>query len=235
MENKGGAVLFARKILQSEIFVLKPASWFKIWFYIVSMANHEDRGVFKRGELFTSYSRIIAETKERRNTVDHFIRWAKSSDMIATRKATRGMFIKVLKYEEYQTLNNYQKRNKSDGVGEIKAKQKRYRGDTIHKNEKNEKNVSVCVLRENAQTHGTHTQKFSSVRERQQAFIEEVKEAARLLGTNDGEEVRSFIEWWGEPADKGIKIKRDFEKTWNTKIKLKGWLKLKNKRYGKNY
>lgn len=37
----GGAVLWARQTIESEIFKNKPDKWFKIWFYIIARANHK--------------------------------------------------------------------------------------------------------------------------------------------------------------------------------------------------
>ena len=132
----GGATLWARKTLESEIFTGKPAEWFKIWFYVVNKANHSDNKSLKRGQCFLKYDRITEATRANRHQIDHFIRWAKKERMLATQKATRGMVVTVLNYDEYQTLGNY----KSDTESDLKATQKRHRSDTINKNDKNDKN-----------------------------------------------------------------------------------------------
>lgn len=129
--------MWDRRTISSEVFKEKPAQWFKIWFFIVNKVNHKDKGKFKRGEAFTTYAEIMAETNATRDQVDKFIRWGKKDRMLTTRKTTRGMYVKVLNYNVYQTPNNY----KSDTPSEVKATQKRHRSDTIHKNGKNDKNV----------------------------------------------------------------------------------------------
>lgn len=131
-----GATIWARKTLESEVFFLKPDKWFKIWFYLVSKVNHEDKGKFKKGETLVRYADISEACGATKSQVDHAIRWFKKSKMLATRKATRGMFATVLKYNTYQNLDSYGSDDKSD----LKAKQKRNRSDTINKNEKNVKN-----------------------------------------------------------------------------------------------
>jgi len=131
----GGAVIWARQVFSSDIFFNKPDKWFKIWFYIVGNCNHKDNQSFKRGDNFFTYRQIIDVTKATRNQIDHFIRWAKKKQMLATRKTTRGLVITVMKYDVYQELDNY----KSDTESDIKATQKRHRSDTINKNDKNDK------------------------------------------------------------------------------------------------
>jgi len=120
----------------SDIFFNKPDKWFKIFFYLVQKANHRPEKQFKRGQTFTSYSQISHYTGASKNTIDHFIRWAKKEGMLATRKTTRGMIVTLLTYDKYQTLDNY----KSDTVTSLTAKRKRNGSDTINKNVKNDKN-----------------------------------------------------------------------------------------------
>jgi len=115
---------------------LKPDKWFKIWFYLVCKVNHKDNGIYKRGETLVSYLEISEACGATKSQIDHAIRWFKKCRMLATRKATRGMFITVLKYNTYQDMDYY----KSDSKSDLKAKQKRNKSDTINKNDKNDKN-----------------------------------------------------------------------------------------------
>jgi len=102
--NLQGSIFIARKIIESDVFFKKPAEWFKIWMFILLMANHEDNKHFKRGECFTSYDEIAHHTGSKKNTVDHCMRWLKAEQQINTRKATRGMYINIVNYEVYQDL-----------------------------------------------------------------------------------------------------------------------------------
>lgn len=130
----GGATLWARKTLESEIFKNKPDKWFKIWFYIVNKIKFKTNGVDTRGSAFIKYEWIEENCTATQSEVDHCIRFLKSATQIATRKATRGMIITVLNYEIYQNINSYKSDTKSDIIGEVKAKQKRNKSDTILKN-----------------------------------------------------------------------------------------------------
>jgi len=130
-----GATNWARATLESDIFFKKPDKWFKIWFFIITRVNHKKNKQFDRGECLTSYLEINSYTGATKNQIDHFIRWSKKEGMLATRKATRGFMVNVLKYNKYQSLSNYKCDTKSD----LKAKQKRNKSDTIKKNDKNDK------------------------------------------------------------------------------------------------
>jgi len=138
--NFEGATIWARKTIDSDIFYNKPAEWFKIWFYIVNKVNHKDTKHFKRGQGLFKYEWIQEKTKATQSQLDHCIRWLKSAKQIATQKTTRGFIIVVLNYNLYQDLQTYKSDTKSETLGEIKAKQKRNRSDTIYNNDKNVKN-----------------------------------------------------------------------------------------------
>ena len=101
-----------------------------------------DNGKFKRGQAFVKYEWITEGTGATKAQIDHFIRWAKEAQMLATEKATRGMFINVLKYEVFQDLDNY----KSDTKSDLEATQKRHRSDTINNNDNNDKNEKNNTL-----------------------------------------------------------------------------------------
>lgn len=116
----GGCTMWARQTIESEIFSDKPAMWFKLWFYLVNRANHQDNRKFKRGQAFVKYDWIMSATGATFNQVKHCIAYLKSRKMIATQKATRGTIITILKYDTYQNLDNY----KSHTVRKTKGKQK---------------------------------------------------------------------------------------------------------------
>ncbi len=140
MKIEGGATIWARQTIDSEVFYNKPDKWFKIWFYLVNKVNHKDNKRFKRGTCFMKYDWIMNATGATKNEVDHCIRWMKSATMIVTRKATRGFTVNVVEYPKFQNLQYYKSDTKSDAIGETKAKQKRNKSDTIYKNYKNLKN-----------------------------------------------------------------------------------------------
>ena len=151
MKINGGATIWARQTIDSDIFCNKPDKWFKIWFYLIAEVNHKDNKQFKRGSCFMRYEWIMKKTKANKNEIDHCIRWLKLAMMIATQKATRGFTLKVLNYNGYQSLENYKSDTKSDSKSEMKAKQKRNESDTINKNDKNNKNINNVIT--NIYTH----------------------------------------------------------------------------------
>lgn len=134
MANKG-ATIWARKTVDSAIFK-KSDVWFKIWFFLVNRVNYADNGQFKRGECFTTYGEIMRDTLATKGQIDKCIRFLKKERMLTTHKSTRGMHIKVLNYNRYQTLDNY----KVDTAEDKRSKRGRQAVDTINKKEKNNKN-----------------------------------------------------------------------------------------------
>ena len=110
MENKllnCDVTLWARQTLESEIFCKKPASWFRILFYIVKKVNHTDTKQFKRGQGFFKYNWIAKSCIVSKAQIDHCIRWLKEAKQITTQKTTPELIITVINYNKYQNLQNY--------------------------------------------------------------------------------------------------------------------------------
>lgn len=137
---EGGAVLIARQIVESEIFYNKPDKWLKMWLYIICRVAFKDDKKYKRGELFLKYEWICERTGASKGQIDKFIRWAKSVDMLSTRKSTRGFIVKVNNYQHYQTLDNYYYNIPVDTENAFRSTDGRNKVDTIQKNDKNDKN-----------------------------------------------------------------------------------------------
>ncbi|MBT6690835.1 hypothetical protein HOB10_00675 [Candidatus Parcubacteria bacterium] len=141
MKIKGGATIWARKTSESDIFYNKPDKWFKIWFYIVNRVNHKDVKQFKRGYGFMKYSWIQESTKATPDQIKKCIRWLKDMGMVSTVRSTRGVTIKVLKYDYFQTLNNYYYDIKSTTDVTREAPEKHQRSTPINKNDNNDNNI----------------------------------------------------------------------------------------------
>lgn len=120
---KGGATIWARKTIDSEIFTKKPAMWFKIWFLLVNKASHTDTDKNKRGEMYVHYEWISLATKATRDQVKKALNWLRENDMVSTRRSTRGVYIKVLKYGQYQDISVYKYKDKTP----VKALEKHQR------------------------------------------------------------------------------------------------------------
>jgi len=134
----GGAFFIARKMFQSEIWLYKPSSWKIIWIYILGKVNHKENKQFKRGEGYFNF------TNERKNignditldVIKKFLSFARRSSMISTTRSTRGMNIKIINYNTYQTLDSYTSTTPSTR----EAPEKHQRSTPINKNDKKEKN-----------------------------------------------------------------------------------------------
>ena len=145
MKINGGATLWARQTINSEVFYDKPDVWFKIWFYLVNQVNHKDDKRFKRGSCFLKYDWIMDKTGATYNQVKHCLEYLKHARQIATQKKTRGMLVTVINYDLYQTLDNYYY-EESHTKRKMKGKQKENRSHTINKNDNNVKNEKKDTL-----------------------------------------------------------------------------------------
>lgn len=106
---KNGGFIIARKIFTSELWLYKPASWKVIWIYILGHVSHKTERSFKRGRGFFMFSdpENILGKGITVDMVKSFCQYARESGMITTRRSTKGVWIEVLNYNEYQTLDSY--------------------------------------------------------------------------------------------------------------------------------
>lgn len=129
--NRIGYTMWARATIDSKVFYSKPHAWFKIWFFLVNRVNFKDHREWKKGECFTTYAEIMEATKTTKDQVKHCIEWLKDEEMLATRKATRGFHIRVIKYRYYQDPHSYKATDN--------ATEKPHRSHTKGEEEKEEK------------------------------------------------------------------------------------------------
>lgn len=125
-----GATVWARKTISSDIFVSKPDKWFKIWFFLVNRVNYKDNA-YKRGECFIPSGEIETSTQATTDQVKKCLKWLRDTHSISTRRSTRGIHIKVLKYNIYQDLGYYtstrealEKHQRSTTIGEVSNKER---------------------------------------------------------------------------------------------------------------
>ena len=102
-----GYTMWARQTIDSSIFVDKPDKWFKIWFYIVNRVNYLESTNYERGECFITTNEIIEGTKATSDQIKKCLQWCRDSGMVSTTRSTRGMRIKVIKYNLFQSKEFY--------------------------------------------------------------------------------------------------------------------------------
>ena len=131
MANNTGAFHIARQLFDSEIWIKKPASWKVIWLYILGRVNYSDSTSFKRGEGFFRFSKELDHIGYdiTEDMVKKCLAYLRKKQMISTSRSTRGTRLKVLKYNEFQDLNQYF----STSRGTREARQKHDRSTTIVK------------------------------------------------------------------------------------------------------
>jgi hypothetical protein len=141
-----GFILIAKQMIDSDIW-LKPATWIKLWIYILLNVNYQDNKKFDRGEGFFNFRRdceLIDEALTP-DKIKKFLQYARKSSMISTTKSTRGIKIKVLNYDKYQSIKNYTGTTESTSH----APQKHHRSTTIPKEVKEYKEITKNTLSSN--------------------------------------------------------------------------------------
>ena len=138
-----GAFQTSRSTFESEIWVLKPAWWFKVWTYIIGSVNYKDSSTFKCGSRLFTYDQIFNEChlkneNIKKSAIKNCISYFKKAQMCTTDKTTRGFFINVINYKKYQNLDNY-------GTT-VKTTKEPHRNHTIVEEGKKEKKRSSKVF-----------------------------------------------------------------------------------------
>ena len=112
-----GKFFIEREIFESDIWE-KPSHFLKIWFWIIGKANYKEvkKGgkIYRRGEFLTSFEETIEANKwkigwrtERltKDQVWEAYDFFRRTQRITTKKTTRGLWVKVLNYDYFQTLS----------------------------------------------------------------------------------------------------------------------------------
>lgn len=156
-----GYILLHRQAIDSTIWNKPPLYW-KVWSYLLFKAQHSDYKQLKRGQLFISIPDIIEALKYKvgarteRHTKDQifqvieFLRKPNEggnesnakATMITTTKATHGMVITILNYNELQSNTKIESNGESNSGKPTKPARKQRQPDNINKecfiNENNE-------------------------------------------------------------------------------------------------
>jgi len=142
----GGAFQIARKIFESNLWLNKPSTWKVIWIYILGNVNHQKNSIFERGEGFFNFSKNLRNIGNdiTEDMVKHFCQYGRRMGMLSTKRSTRGVIIKVINYNTYQTMGNYIRTS----LGTSQAREKHERSTTINKNDKNDKNDTIAETAE---------------------------------------------------------------------------------------
>lgn len=144
MKIRGGYILQPRCISKSDVSKMPPVTR-ELWNHLLRNVNHKDKGKFKRGSGFfnlgdiqealcwyVGYRKMVYSKPQ----LTKSLRRLCGDNMIATAKATRGLFITICKYDFYQDPGNYE----GNGEGHAKETRRKREGHTKNKNVKNDKN-----------------------------------------------------------------------------------------------
>ncbi len=125
----GGYIILARKLLDDEI-MNKPAIWQAIWMHILLKVSWKGGRRLKRGEGLFNWE--VEKDSLSGATKDQWykaIRWMRASNKVATRKATRGIFITVLNYDIYQNKSLYESQTESHSKASQKPVRSQSKGE----------------------------------------------------------------------------------------------------------
>lgn len=145
MSIPGGYILQPRCIDDSDI-MHEPPVVRELWFYLLRRVNHTDNGKYKRGSGFFNLGEIqdalhwysgYRKMKYSKPQLTKSLRKLRERNMVATAKATHGVYVTILNYDYYQNPDNYG----GNAGGQTEETRRKQRGHTKNKNEKECKNV----------------------------------------------------------------------------------------------
>ncbi len=202
-----GWIRLHRQSLESEIFASEKG-W-KIWTWILLKANYKERFIsikigagqssikIKRGQLL--FGRFSAEHELGINgsTIYKWIKKMEAKSMISIQSSSHYTVITVCKYDEYNNLEDTVVTGKEQpSNNQVTGKEQP--SNTLNK-EKKDNNILDIV---------------------QKSFLDEVR---AFESEYDIKMLHDFYAYWSEPTKNKKKIRKDLEKTWDTKRRLLTW------------
>jgi hypothetical protein len=102
-------------------WVFEDAMVFKIWMYILFMANYEDKKIMfagtlttiKRGQYMTSVRKIARAVHSSEKKVRHTLEALKMDNMVVLEGRARGTLITIVNYGVYQDLGHTKRQSSS--------------------------------------------------------------------------------------------------------------------------
>lgn len=139
-----GKFFIHRNIFESDIWE-KPPYFLKIWIWIIGRANFKEvkKGgqIYERGEFLTRIPNIIdthkwiagwRTEKLSKDQVWRVLQFLRKTERITTRKTTRGLWIKVLNYDNYQGSSRYEANGETNKEATIPQHDKRKKEKKEH-------------------------------------------------------------------------------------------------------
>ncbi|MCK5602041.1 hypothetical protein KAR91_09235 [Candidatus Pacearchaeota archaeon] len=135
---KGGYILQPRVFGESDASKLPPVTR-ELWFLLLRGVSHKTGGKYQRGSGFFSLSDIQESLSwyvgyrkmiYSKPQLTKSLRRLCEGSMIATAKATRGVYVTICNYDYYQDPKNYE----SNGEGSTKVSRKKQEGHAKNKN-----------------------------------------------------------------------------------------------------
>lgn len=108
-----GWIKLHRKLLDNPI-VKKPA-WISLWVILLLLANHNDEKCFiwkgkkvqqRKGQFVTGRKKLREISGVPESTIERILSYLESEHQIGQQKTTKYRLITILKWEEYQKLDN---------------------------------------------------------------------------------------------------------------------------------
>ncbi len=128
MDNQG-FIIFHRKVTDHPIF--KSAGLFRLFFYLVCKANHQENRflfngeevVVKRGQLITGRLALSKALREKPSTIRNWCQTLSKSGIVDIKSNNKFSLITIIKYSQYQS-NQVSTDNKKDNQRTTKGQQK---------------------------------------------------------------------------------------------------------------
>lgn len=212
-----GWVKLYRQIIESELYFSEKFSRCQAWIDLILLANHKPTTIFlrgaevklNRGDLGYSIVTLSVRWKWNERTVDRFLKWLESRQMIQCKKSNVTTVISILNYERYQGNKEQTTEQKSE---QIQSRMQTDKNDNNEKNEENEK-------------------KKEKDREPPLAFPDTIKSCSQTgEGTNTAEKIitrwNTFVDQL--PSMYGNKIPRVVRMTSNRKRMISACIKDKH-------
>lgn len=229
-EIPGGYAITPRKLFYS-IFLDKPPLWVKLWDWMLLTASHKDHKNLKRGQFFTSASKMQEAmswkvgARLQKPTIKQ-IRSAYEGLMkvgaVGTTKVTGGMIVTIINYDHYQNPKNYEGRTERRDEKSLKGNDQ-----ANHNNKKGNKKGKTISFSSDSDEVRLSSMLFSLINTRNpnhrapniQAWARHVDRMIRL-DKRTPDEIEKVIRWsqadlfWQNNILSTEKLRKQFDALW---------------------
>lgn len=199
----------------------KKSEYIHLWLHLLLKANHKPNEWFYKnkpykvgkGEFITSRKTLSKETGINESKIERILKCFENEQQIEQQNMYTSRLIKITYWDEYQKNEQVFEQPVNSQRTASEQPVNTNNNDNNVKNEKNKKDIVASATKNTIE-----------------AQMKELEfELDLYKGIFPEQMLKDFYDYWSEPNQSKTKIRKNTEKTWDTKKRLNRWSRNNNK------